>query len=246
MELHFPTSELLPEGSVSGRPLCDYGDALSLMNRLISRARSATDALISVEHPPTITLGRRGGEDSILGRTLTLPGRAAYPVAVHTIARGGAVTYHAPGQLVIYPVVQLNLLAGPLGRGPLGDLGLFVRTLEQCIVATCARFGLETRLRAGFSGVWMSDTVKLASIGVGVRGGWTFHGLALNINPHLAGFELITPCALEGVTMTTVWRELEERGLPTPAFADLEADLLGRLATVLIRRPASSPAAKQE
>lgn len=241
MELQFPTSDALPNGSVAGRTLCAYTHALTQMETLVSRPRHAPDVLLCVEHPPTITLGRRGGEDSILGRTLHLPGRTPYPVAVHRIARGGAVTYHAPGQLVVYPIVQLNQLDGPLGRGPLGDLGRFVRTMEQCIVATCARFGLTTMVREGFSGVWMSETIKLASIGVGVRGGWTFHGLALNVNPHLAGFDLITPCALAGVTMTTLWRELEERGLQPPPYAEVEADLLGRLAGALRRRSGKNP-----
>ena len=235
MDVRFPASSALPEGSVPGRRLCAYTDALALMDTLVARPRDETDSLLSLEHPPTITLGRRGGHDSVHGHTLTLPGRGDFPVAVHEVARGGAVTYHAPGQLVIYPVVQLPALRGPLGRGPLGDLGGYVRALERCIVETCAAFGLETQLQAGRSGVWVDRQVKLASIGVGVRGGWTFHGLALNVNPHLQGFELVTPCGLEGVTMTTLWRELQQRDQPVPAFADVEADLLGRLAAVLVR-----------
>ena len=88
MELQFPTSDALPNGSVAGRTLCAYTDALTHMETLVSRPRHAPDVLLCVEHPPTITLGRRGGEDSILGRTLHLPGQTPYPVAVHRIARG--------------------------------------------------------------------------------------------------------------------------------------------------------------
>ncbi len=227
----------LPLSSVAGRHLCAYATALTAMDALTARPAEASDVLLSVEHPPTITLGRRGGHAAIHGRVLRVPGRPPYPVEVHEIARGGAVTYHAPGQLVVYPVVQLPRMAGALGRGPLGDLGGYVRTLERCIVATCAQAGLETVTRPGFSGVWCDDRTKLASIGVGVRKGWTFHGLALNVNPHLEGFALVTPCALDGVRMTTLWRELERRGLPTPTFAEIEADLLGRLAQALVRAP---------
>ncbi len=220
---------------MAGRRLCAYEEALAVMNTLVARRRDEPDVLLSLEHPPTITLGRRGGHDSVHSQVLTLPGRGAFPVAVHEVARGGAVTYHAPGQLVIYPVVQLRALSGLLGRGPLGDLGGYVRALERCIVETCAAFGLETHLQTGRSGVWIGPQVKLASIGVGVRGGWTFHGLALNVNPHLEGFDLVTPCGLDGVTMTTLWRELEQRDQPVPAFADVEADLIRRLAAVLDR-----------
>ena len=229
-----------PIGSIPGRRLCPYDVALSAMEELTQRPPEADDLLLTVEHPPTITLGRRGGEDAIHDTTLRL-GDTSYPVEVHQVARGGAVTYHAPGQLVIYPIVQLPQLRPPIGNGPLGDLGRYVRTLEACIVATCAHFGLETITREGFSGVWMNDRVKLASIGIGVRRGWTFHGLALNVNPHLEGFELITPCALDGVSMTTLWRELERQGLPTPTFAEVEGDLLGRLAAALQRRPSATP-----
>lgn len=235
MHIRHLSSDDLPEGSVPGRRLADYGAALAEMDALVARPAHATDVILCAEHPPTITLGRHRGHDSVHGTTLRLPGKPPYEVAVHDVARGGAVTYHAPGQLVIYPIVQLPLLRPPLGGGLLGDLGQYVRALERCIVATCAQFGLETQVQPGRSGVWMGPQVKLASIGIGVRGGWTFHGLALNVNPHLSGFDLITPCALEGVTMTTLWRELEMRGLPVPSYAAVEDALVARLAATLTR-----------
>ncbi|MCO4764413.1 MAG: lipoyl(octanoyl) transferase LipB [Myxococcales bacterium] len=235
MQLRHPTSDHLPDSSVVGRKLCDYANALAAMESLVSRPHDAPDVLLSVEHPPTITVGRRGADNAIHGRTLHLPDGERYPVAIHEVARGGSVTYHAPGQLVIYPIVQLPKLAGPIGRGPLGDLGKYVRTLEQCMVETCAAFELSVRVRPGFSGIWLDERTKLASIGVGIRAGWSFHGLALNVNPHLEGFDLITPCGLSGVQMTSLWQQLEQQNLPTPSFADVEADLVARLGQALVR-----------
>ncbi|HAN32337.1 MAG TPA: lipoyl(octanoyl) transferase [Myxococcales bacterium] len=221
-------------GSVAGRHLCDYQHAIEAMNTLTARSPDAADLLLCVEHPPTITLGRRGGRASIHDTTLQV-NEQSHPVAVYEVARGGAVTYHAPGQLVIYPIVQLPLLEPPIGVGPLGDLGGYVRALERCIVQCCAHFDLPTITREGFSGVWINERIKLASIGVGVRRGWTFHGLSLNINPHLEGFDLITPCALDGVRMTTMWQQLEELGRARPSYADVESDLLTRLSEALVR-----------
>ncbi len=219
--------------------LCDYGDALAMMDSAVERPHTAPDLLISVQHPPTITLGRRGGREHIHGRgPLGMPTKLAgnsLTVDVWDIARGGSVTYHAPGQLVLYPVMQLTRLAEPIGRGPLGDLPAFVRALEQAMLETCATFGLPTLTREGFSGLWIDEQTKIASIGVGVRRGWSFHGLALNVCPHLEGFDLITPCGLQGVRMTTMWRQLDERQLPRPSLAQVETELIERLLLRLVR-----------
>jgi lipoate-protein ligase B len=218
-----------------GTTLCQYADSLALMTTLTERNADAEDLLISVQHPPTITVGRRGGHELIRSTRLEIDGDQVFDVAVHDVARGGSITYHAPGQLVVYPVVQLALMAPPMGREPVGDLPGFVRALEGVIQETCMTFGLETVVRPGFAGVWLDEQTKIASIGVGVRRGWTFHGLALNVCPHLEGFALITPCGLQGVKMTSLRRELEERKRPAPAIEVVETELLGRLQRVLVR-----------
>lgn len=217
-----------------GQLLCPYADALALMDSLIARPPSAPDVLISVQHPPTMTLGRRGGREHVRATTLDLDDRAC-PVDLWEIARGGSVTYHAPGQLVLYPIVQMTRLDGPVGRGPLGDLPAFVRLLEVAMQETCATFGLATVTREGFSGLWLDDRTKIASIGVGIRHGWSFHGLALNVCPRLEGFDLITPCGLDGVRMTSLWRELDVRHRPRPGIHDVEAELVERLRARLVR-----------
>jgi lipoate-protein ligase B len=214
--------------------LCDYGDALALMESLILRPASAPDLLLSVQHPPTITLGRRGGREHVHGSSIHRGGDDI-PVDIWDVARGGSVTYHAPGQLVLYPIVRLTRLEGPIGRGPLGDLPAFVRMLEVAMQETCATFGLRTIAREGFAGLWVDERSKIASIGVGIRHGWSFHGLALNVCPHLEGFDLVTPCGLDGVRMTTLWRELDERALPRPSLAEVEAELIERVVLRLVR-----------
>ncbi len=235
-----PILQTLPGVGHDGALLTPYADALAAMQALTERPRTAPDVLLCVQHPPTITVGRRGGLDQIRSRSLRGADGSAVEVEVHEIARGGNVTWHGPGQLVIYPIVQLPLLDGPIGRGPIGDLPAFVRLLEAAMVATCAQFGLTTRTRDGFSGVWIDDATKLASIGVGVRNGWTFHGLALNVEPRLEGFELINPCGLDGVRMTSLRRELERAAAPVPSFAAVQDELCRQLRARIARRPAPS------
>lgn len=211
-------------------PLCSYPAALALMDDLIRRPRSDDDLLISVQHPTTFTVGRRGGHEAILSRQL---GQTTIPV--FEIARGGSVTCHTPGQIVIYPVVQLSRLQPPLGRGPLGDLGAFARALESAMADTCAHFGLPTLTRPGFAGLWLDEETKIGSLGVGIRRGWTFHGLALNVCPDLRVFSLITPCNLQGVGMTSLHQELQRAGRPLPPLAQVADDLAGRVQRRLIR-----------
>lgn len=214
--------------------LCDYPAAEALLERLAERPAEDADALLWLEHPPVITLGRSGGEDSLL----SAQGRdgEASAVPVHRVGRGGKITMHVPGQLVIYPVVQLPRLAGPVGQGPLGDLPAYVRLLEAQIQASCAHFGLATVTRPGFSGVWIDDARKLASIGVAVRRGWSSHGLALNVDPALEAFAAIVPCGLRGAQMTSMAAQLRAQGRPVPSVAEVAADLTKRLRDQLVRR----------
>jgi len=232
-----PPAEILRPGRlphVHG-PLCEYGEALALMQRLVERPADADDVLLSVQHPPTITVGRRGARGAIHRQELVGDDGQMVTVPVHEIARGGSVTFHTPGQLVIYPIVRISRLAPPLGGGTLGDLHAFARALERAMGQCCEHFGLSTCTREGFAGLWIDASTKIGSLGVGIRRGWTFHGLALNVCPRLQDFELITPCGLDGVRMTSLHEELRKAGRPLPEPAEVEAELVARLQAVLVR-----------
>jgi len=223
-------------GCASAHPdLCSYADALAVMDSLVSRPPSAPDVILATQHPPTLTLGRRGGREHIHETELRLPGHQPYPVDIFEIARGGSVTFHAPGQLVIYPIVQLSQMVGPLGHGLLGDLPKYLRLLENAMQQACAIFGLKTHTRQGFAGLWLDDNHKLASVGVALRNGWTFHGLAINVCPREEGFALLTPCGLDGVSLTTLWKELQIRNLPLPSLHEVEREIVRVLQAELRR-----------
>jgi len=175
----------------------DYRSGLDLQERLLDRRReSAHDILLLLEHEPVITLGRGADAGHLLVPIEILQRRG---VEVHRIGRGGDVTYHGPGQLVGYPIVDLT----PLGR----DLHRYLRLLEQLLVGVAAHFGVRATTVPGKTGLWV-DGEKLASIGVGVRHWISWHGFALNVAADLSGFEVIIPCGLAGVRMTSLERLL--------------------------------------
>lgn len=149
------------------------------------------DTLLLVEHPHVITLGRsRAAEANVLA-----PG----DVEVVPIERGGDVTYHGPGQLVGYPIVRLDEHERDLHR--------FLRNLEEGIIRTLARYGIEAGRSAGNTGVWIEGR-KIASLGIACRRWVTFHGLALNVTTDLSYFHRINPCGFEARVMTSLAREL--------------------------------------
>lgn len=163
------------------------------MQRAVASARqlnALSDILITLEHPPVLTLGRRANRANVLVSSELL---ARQGVALYQSNRGGDVTYHGPGQLVGYPIVNLR----SLGLGP-GD---YVHTLEKVIIDCLREYGLEGRQEPHYVGVWVGDE-KVAAIGVAVSGGVTTHGFALNVDPNLAHFRLINPCGItdKGVT----------------------------------------------
>lgn len=187
-----------------------YGQALELQReRLEARRRGACpDTLLLLEHPPVVTLGRGARAENLLLPREVL---AARGVEVHEATRGGDVTYHAPGQLVGYPIVDLD------ARGE-RDVHAWLRTLEQCVGEASAALGVPWCRVPGWTGVFVGEGAsaapaggrprKIASIGVGVRGWITFHGFALNVDLDLAGFGAIVPCGLHAVEMTSLAREL--------------------------------------
>ena len=182
-----PVLEIVEAGCVP------YADALAWQRRLADARithRLAHDLLLLLEHPPVITLGRTAHDAHVL---------SAGGIDVVAVERGGDVTYHGPGQLVGYPIIDLS------GLRP--DLHWYLRTLEEALIAGLAGLGIPGERRPGYTGVWTRGR-KIASIGVHVKQWVTWHGFALNVTTDLAAFDRIVPCGIAGVTMTSVEREL--------------------------------------
>ncbi|MBE0599520.1 MAG: lipoyl(octanoyl) transferase LipB [Desulfuromonadales bacterium] len=176
---------------------------------LLDRRRQAEeDILILLEHPPVITLGRGATTDHLLLSSAELTRRG---IEVTEARRGGDITWHGPGQLVGYPIVDLQVC----GR----DLHRFLRQLEQLLIRTLAVFGVTGERVAGKTGVW-AEGEKIASIGIGVRRWVSWHGFALNVSTDLSGFATIVPCGLPGVAMTSLERQV---GRPVPLVQVQEA-----------------------
>ncbi len=163
-----------------------YDDALAIQTaRRDAVLAGAEDHLLLVEHWPVITLGRRGDERHVLA--------ASAPIV--RVNRGGDVTYHGPGQLVGYPIVDLAR------RG--ADVHAYLRDLEAILIAVAAVFSVDAERRPGFTGVWVGND-KLAAIGVGIRRWVTMHGFALNVADLRAPFAAIVPCGLAGTGVTSL------------------------------------------
>ncbi len=184
-----------------------FGEALELQ-RAVSVARISgavpDDVLLLVEHPPVVTLGR-----STKGDNLHIPEAllVARGVERFDIERGGDATYHGPGQLVGYPIVDL--------KQHTQDLHWYLRQVEEALIVALAGVGLQAGRVAKYTGVWIDDR-KIASIGVHARDWVTRHGFALNVNTDLSYFDLFTPCGIPDVVMTSTQRELGDRA-PTLA-----------------------------
>lgn len=184
----------------------EYGEVWRLQQELVAQRQAGAieDTLVLVEHPEVITLGRRLGSRA----NVLEPG----DIPIFEIERGGDVTYHGPGQLVGYPIVQLD--------GDERDLHAYLRALEEGLIGVCADLGLAAGRNPGWTGVWIGgpsgvpDAVgkpgarKLASIGIAVRRWVTLHGFALNVATDLSRFSAINPCGLEATVMTSLGREL--------------------------------------
>jgi lipoyl(octanoyl) transferase len=195
-----------------------YGPAWELQDELAEQRRSRRigDRLLLLEHFPVYTIGRGGDETNLLAGPQRLRDIGAEFLRVD---RGGDITFHGPGQIVAYPIVEL--------RDPL-DLRRYVRSLETAIVATAAAFGVVAERVEGLTGVWVEEERKLAAIGVRVRRGVTTHGLALNVSTDLRWFAEMIPCGIRGKTVTSLSAELG-RPLEIDAVADRLAAELSRL-----------------
>lgn len=211
----YRTMTLLRPGRV------DYTSAWDLMRRLASERSSGArgDTLLILEHPPTITLGNKARPENVL---ISPDDLAARGVALAQTDRGGDVTYHAPGQIVGYPIIKL----GPLGLGAVD----YVRRLEETIIRTLASFGLAGERVPGLAGVWVGGgAAKVCAIGVKLSAaGVTSHGFALNVNPDLAGFAQIVPCGIANRGVASLSALLGR----TVEIAEVEPVLLGHFAAL--------------
>jgi lipoate-protein ligase B len=216
-----------------------HAEALALQEQIVRAHRQLGDVLLLLEHDPVYTTGR-GGRAENLGR-VGERGNPREPQLVR-IGRGGDVTYHGPGQLVGYALVDLR------ARG--GDLHRFLRDLESGVISTLAALGVTACRWPGRTGVWVADAGvssetmddedmlrgtarKIASIGIAVRGGVSMHGFALNVALDLAPFAAIVPCGLAGVRMTTIERE---SGVVPPSLRSVAA-LAARHVGAALARP---------
>jgi lipoyl(octanoyl) transferase len=183
--------------------LIQYEAALSLQRELVVKRQASQipDTLLLLEHPHVITLGRSGNFDHLLATQKELQMRN---VEFHETDRGGDITYHGPGQLVIYPIFDLKSWHK--------DIHLFLRTLEDCIIQVLKGYDITGSRRAGATGVWVGDE-KIAAIGVRTSQWVTSHGLAFNINPDLKYFDLIIPCGIRDTRVTSLKKLL---GINTP------------------------------
>ena len=187
-----------------------YAEAMLIQQQVVSARKQDVigDTLLLLEHPPVLTLGRNAHRSNILASDEFLASRG---VELHDVNRGGDVTYHGPGQLIGYPIVDLR---GDLPgkKGPyLGPVD-YVRLLEEALIRTCGDFGVMTQRICKLTGVWTMAggsirEKKIAAIGVHVSQGITSHGFALNVTTDLTAFDRIVPCGIPGVVMTSVERE---------------------------------------
>jgi len=180
-------------------PLMDYKEALDLQRSLVDAKTSeimGRDLILFLEHPPVFTLGRRGGREHLLVDDATLGMRG---IEVFHAERGGDITYHGPGQLVVYPVVDINKRGFKVLE--------FVETLEEVMIRVTADWGIVTGRNPKNRGVWIGNR-KIGSIGIAIRHGVSFHGIALNVNTSMDPFSWINPCGLRGVEMTSMQHAL--------------------------------------
>jgi lipoate-protein ligase B len=180
-------------------PLTDYQDAWKLQLAIVEAKKDGileADVAIMLEHPPVYTLGRRGGIENL---TVSKSFLEKKQIPIVHVERGGNITYHGPGQIVVYPIVDLN-------RMKLGVTDM-VSMMEDIMIRTARDFGVNAGRNPKNRGIWVGNN-KLGSIGLAIRKGISFHGFALNVNPSLVYFEWISPCGLADIGVTSLEKEL--------------------------------------
>ena len=212
-----------------------YAEALELQ-RTVARDRISgaisEDVLLLVEHPPVVTLGRSSKQKNLISSPDFLKSRG---VDLFEVERGGDVTFHGPGQLVGYPIIDLK-------RHKL-DLHWYLRQVEEAIIRTLSGYGISGERNTGYTGVWTQGK-KIASIGVHARDWVTWHGFALNVVTDLSYFDFIVPCGIQDVEMTSIAKEIRLRGDEAPAalrvdsVSEVAAKMFGEVFSV---RPVVTP-----
>jgi lipoate-protein ligase B len=195
------TSRLSAVGSLNviDLDLEPYGRALDLQHLLVAarREQRIDDTLLLLRHPPVITIGRHGDMGNIL---VSLDWLDEHGVEFHRVERGGDVTYHGPGQLIGYPILDL--------RRHRKDVGWYMHSLEEALLRTLRHFGIPGMTRPKTIGVWLDEHTKIASLGVRIQDWITYHGFALNVVEDLSWSKLIVPCGLADVEMSSMERAL--------------------------------------
>ena len=218
-----------------------YREAWALQRHL-ARARASGaigDVVLLLEHPPVYTMGRGGSAEHVPTGVEHLRSLGADYVDVD---RGGSVTFHGPGQLVAYPIVRLASVFPLAGEPGLGDVVAHLRALEEALIATTARFGVDATRRPPYTGIWVGNA-KLAAIGVKLASGVTTHGAALNVTTDLGWFDHVVPCGIDGAGVAS----LESLGVrPLPRLADVAEQFATALATAFDRVPVRAGEAVQE
>ncbi len=220
-----------------------YPDSLAIQNRLVElrKVGDIGDVLLLLEHPPVITLGRNARRANVLAPEDQL---RSWGVEVHDCDRGGDVTFHGPGQLIGYPILDLRGLHLADGKKSLGAVD-YVRRLEETLIRTCADFGIHGERIPGMTGVWTRglesqrigrvsrpalehNPAKIAAIGVHISRGVTSHGFALNVNTNLDYFKLIVPCGIASKPVTSMSKE-RDAAVPMDQVAQSVARNFGRV-----------------
>ena len=218
----------LPLLEVRSLGVVPYGTSLETQSELVAARQwgNISDQLLLLEHPPVITVGvsGRSHRDHVLASPAELRDLG---IEVVNVPRGGDVTYHGPGQLVGYPIIDL--------KPDRCDVHRYVRDLEEVVIRTVAAFGVAAGRVAGFTGVWVGDD-KLAAIGVRLSRWVTSHGFALNVASDLDQFRLIVPCGLVGRGVTSLER-LTGTAPPRAEVEEVAADVFARIFGRRIRRP---------
>jgi len=205
--------------------LISYSDAYALQQRLVAarKANAIDDVLLFCEHPHVLTLGRNANRSNLLASEHVLRQKG---VELHSTNRGGDITYHGPGQIVGYPILNLDQIKR--------DVGWYVRTLEEAMIRAAADFGVAAYLVPGKTGIWVQAVPfeeKLAAIGVHISRWVTSHGFAFNVSTDLRFFDLIVPCGIAGRKATSLEKLLQRsiaRGEVKSRLACHLAKLLGR------------------
>jgi lipoyl(octanoyl) transferase len=220
--------------------LASYDTVWELQKRMHSELLngSGKERLLLVEHPAVVTLGR-GAKESNLKRSVDEI--KASGIEVFHIERGGDVTYHGPGQLVAYPILNLNQHKR--------DVGWYMRSLEEVVIRTLSDYSVQAIRIPGRTGVWIQNTTeapgehacqsltssKICSIGVRLSRWCTYHGLSVNVLPATEGFEHIHPCGCPGVVVTSLEQELQNRNTESNTSSEVSANLMGKVKHRLVR-----------